>query len=165
MNYAGYGTDHKGFGRCKFHGGSTPNHMTHALSEAVTTRFGAYGSPIPVDPMTALTMEIHRTAGHIEWLSVELQSHQDPSTFEARVLMKHYQQERGHLIKASTAAINSGVAEREVKLAEDQGRRLVAVIQSVLSSLSLTPSQLADARRAMATELRLAAASEARCAA
>jgi hypothetical protein len=154
MNFAGYGTDHKGFGRCKFHGGSTPNHMVHAVTEAVTARVVAYGEPVMVDPMAALTAEVHRTAGHIAWLSVELQQHPDPAAFEARVLLKHYQQEREHLVRVSKAAIDSGVAEREVRLAEDQGRLLVQVIHAVVAALGLTARQHLDARRVVAEELR-----------
>jgi hypothetical protein len=154
MNFAGFGTDHKGFGRCKFHGGSTPNHMAHAVTEAVTARAVAYGEPVTVDPMTALIGEVHRTAGHIAWLSVELQQHPDPAAFEARVLLKHYQQEREHLVRVSKAAIDSGVAEREVRLAEDQGRLLIEVIQTVLGSLALTPRQAMEARSVVARELR-----------
>ena len=154
LNFAGYGTDHKGFGRCKFHGGSTPNHMAHAVAEAVTARVGAYGEPVVVDPMAALIGEVHRTAGHIAWLSVELQHHPDPATFETRVLLKHYQQEREHLVRVSKAAIDSGVAEREVRLAEDQGRLLTEIIYSVIRSLALSPRQSIDARRIVAQELR-----------
>ncbi len=154
MNFAGYGTDHKGFGRCKFHGGSTPNHMVHAVTEAVTARSAAYGEPVAVDPMTALVAEVHRTAGHIAWLGGELQRHPDPAAFEARVLLKHYQQEREHLVRVSKAAIDSGVAEREVRLAEDQGRLLTEIIYAVIRSLALTPRQSVEARHVVARELR-----------
>jgi hypothetical protein len=160
MNFAGYGTDHKGFGRCKFHGGSTPNHMVSAVSEAVTARAVAYGQPLNVDPMTALVTEVHRTAGHIVWLGAELQQHPDPATFEARVLLKHYQQEREHLVRVSKAAIDSGVAEREVRLAEGQGRLLADVIFAVLGGLSLSPRQAIDARKIVAQELRRVSALE-----
>jgi hypothetical protein len=160
QNYAGYGTDHKGFGRCKFHGGATPNHTTSAVAAAVAARSGGYGEPISIDPMAALLGEVNRTSGHVAWLAADLQRHSDPAEFETRILRKLYSDERAHLVRVAKAAVDAGFAEREVFLAEEQGRVLVQVIQAVMGALDLTPRQRLDARRVVAEELRRVSALE-----
>lgn len=154
MNFAGYGTDHKGFGRCKFHGGSTPNHRTQARSQEIAQRLAASGTPMVVDPGAALLSEVHRTAGHIAWLRGEIERQPNISTVESRTFLKHYRQEREHLVRVSKAAIDSGAAEREVRLAEDKGRAIAGMILTVLRGLSLSSDQLSQARRVAALELR-----------
>lgn len=154
MNYAGYGTDHLGQGRCKFHGGSTATHRVSAVAAEVRHRMAHYGSPVEVDPMTALVTELHRTAGHVAWTNLQLQDHPDPKSTDARVLLSLYQREREHLVRVSKVALDSGVAEREVRVAEGQARLLVGVIEVVLRELRLNAHELREARQVVGRELR-----------
>lgn len=52
-----------------------------------------------------------------------------------------YREERAHMVRTSKMAIDAGIAERMVKIAEDQGRLLAGAIKSVLAALNLTPDQ------------------------
>jgi len=54
-----------------------------------------------------------------------------------------WQEERRHLVRACAAALNAGVEERRVRLAERTGEQLAAVIRAVLDDLDLTREQRA----------------------
>ena len=112
-----------------------------------------FGLPKDIDPHAALLDEVHMTAGHIEWLRVEIiQKLDDPAGLtqitdagvEPAVWIAMYQHEREHLVKVCKAAIDAGVAERQVRLQEEQGRLLAMVIQAFVRDpqLNLTPAQL-----------------------
>src|SRR3954451_18796190 len=66
---AGAGTTHLGIGRCKYHGGASPNHQIAAEKKMAEQRMRTYGSPIDVEPHVALIEEVRRTAGHVAWLN------------------------------------------------------------------------------------------------
>jgi len=67
-------------------------------------------------------------------------------------------QERDRLVKASTAALKAGVEERRVRLAEQQGALVAAVIRRVLERLGLTVEQQALVGTVVPEELRALAA-------
>lgn len=62
---------------------------------------------------------------------------------DAREWLYLYREERGHLARVSKMAIDAGVAQRLVSIAEDQGRILASAIRAVLQALNLTPEQAA----------------------
>lgn len=117
------------------------------------------GQRMDIGPHEALLDEVQFTAGNIEYLrglmqdlgraKEEGQEHlvllqMSKMGMEPSALMQIYQWERNHLINASRAAIACGVAERKVKLAEDQGKLLVMVLQAFMydPALGLSPGQL-----------------------
>jgi len=59
------------------------------------------------------------------------------------IWLRLYQQERTHLVKVCEAAIRAGIEERKVRVAEQQGAQVAAVIRGVLAELRLTPEQQA----------------------
>lgn len=148
---AGHGTDHVGIGRCKRHGGSTRNHVKHAQHIQATQAVETYGLPRQVDPHAALLEELHRTAGHVAWLSLQVQAldtdglhgpvggsqHGHPRE-EPHVWVRLYQEERRHLADVAKTCVAVGIEERRVAIAEEQGRLLAAVIQGVLADLGVS---------------------------
>jgi hypothetical protein len=163
---AGWGTDHPGAGRCKLHGGSTPDHKKAAKVELARRAVDTYGLPREVTPDVALLEEVHRTAGHVAWLAevVAKIEHDDlvwgkteeaektatefsgvDTTYKAvpNIWLTLYQQERKHLAAVAKAAIDAGIAERQVRIAEQQGQMLAKVINRVLDALALTGEQKA----------------------
>jgi hypothetical protein len=152
-NFAGAGTSHPKIGRCKYHGvpaRTTPIAVERPMAEQ---RMRTYGSPIDVEPHVALLEEVRRTAGHVAWLS-ELVSdllHEGDGYFESidddgkrtlrpktglkqidmsgkfekpSVWVELYQEERRMLARVCKMALDAGVAERQVALAEAQGEML-----------------------------------------
>jgi hypothetical protein len=60
---------------------------------------------------------------------------------DAREWLYLYREERSHLARVAKMAIDAGVANRLVSIAEDQGRILASAIRAVLTALNLTPDQ------------------------
>lgn len=158
---AGWGTSHPGYGACKLHGGSMPNQVKHAQVVQATEAVETYGLPREVAPMDALLEELQRTAGHVAWLGGVVQGLEQgqlvglvgeagrdertgtvhhPST-EASIWLKLYQAERKHMTDVASTCIKCGIAERQVKLAEQQGQLLAQVIQAILSDLKVPPAK------------------------
>lgn len=173
---AGLRTSHLGYGECYLHGGNLPSHEQAAHKEMIVSNIAArrfYGGRRDIGPHEALAEEVQYTAGHVRWLRDTIRwlggdpdsPKTDPlnSNFdENRLASLHqttnmglrpsvyldlYERERKHLVHASKAAIDAGVAERTVKLAEDQGRLIATLINAILTdpTLALTPLQASEA--------------------
>lgn len=138
---AGAGTDHKGVGKCKLHFGATPSHGVAAVRE-VAARASA---PQWVDPAQALLSEVHRSAGVVAYIEQQVQwlSGNEMLVTKTSVSpwMIEYRNERAHLAKVAATALQAGVAERHVRLAEQQGQLVAVAIQNVLGELDLSPQQ------------------------
>lgn len=173
---AGWGTDHVGVGRCKLHGGKTPSHKQAGQKALAERAVATFGLPREIDPRDALLEEVYRTAGAVDWLhqqvrtlqadeviwgkaeEVEKQAGEFPgvdTTHKAavHVWVQLWQQERAHLVKVAKEAINAGIEERKVRLAEQQGAMLAGVIKAILGDLDLSPEQ--QARVATVVPFRL----------
>lgn len=144
---AGWGTTHKGFGKCKMHGGSTHTGIAAAAKEKFQK---LYGSPIETDPATALLNELYRTQGHVEWLGQRIAELENPELFQKsiagmkpHVLVEQYQTERAHLVSVAKAAIGMGIAQKQVEIVQEQGKMLAMVLHAFIidPELELTPQQ------------------------
>lgn len=156
--------------RCYYHGGKAPQvqaaakrRQQEALAvEAVKT----YGLPADVSPVEALLNEVKWTAGHVAWLREQVQAvehdaliwgktkQEDHGATEfpgvnvteqavSNVWLDLYQKERQHLLKVCATAIQCGIEERKVRLAESQGAVIASLIQAILGDLNLSPEQAA----------------------
>lgn len=154
---AGWGTDHVGYGACKLHGGSTPKHQRAVQKVMAGEAVEMYGLPVDVAPMEALLDELQRTAGHVAWLGSVVQALEagevvgvvgeeglDVRTGTTHhpegapsVWLKLYQAERKHLTDVAATCIKCGIAERQVRVAEQQGQMLAQVIQAILKDLKV----------------------------
>lgn len=174
----------KGGKVCRQCGGAAPQVKAAAArrreDEAARQAAAAFALPVEVDPGTALLEEVHRSAGVVAWLGVQVErvAGDTPdnlvrgtrgvrrvetpdgttTTTEAgpgvHEWLRLWQHERAHLVKVCAAALAAGVAERQVQLAEQQGALLVQVIRGILADLDLTPEQQAAAGQVAARHLR-----------
>lgn len=133
------------------------------------------GLAVDITPTDALLREVHWTAGHVQWLRTKVQEQDEQELVwgETKTVEKGsgpapgtdttesaapsiwyqlYSKERAHLIAVCSAALKAGVEERKVRLAEQQGDLVVAVIRRILDGLytaliaaGLPADQLADA--------------------
>jgi hypothetical protein len=166
---AGWGTGHQGTGRCKLHGGASPQ---AELSGAVTLarrEMLVMGRPLDMEPHEALLECIRIAAGEVAYASERIaeldaadavgpvvsthrrplkeeKGAEDPRTEveEVRVeapalhiwiVVRQHAMDR--LVNYSKIALAAGVAERQVRLAEQQGQLLVEVIRGVLTDLGV----------------------------
>jgi hypothetical protein len=139
--YAGQGTDHFGIGRCKFHAGSTPTHRQSAAVAEAKQRMVRMGKPIPVEPHEALLAMLHLASGHVAWLQEEIAGFERLAGDEARLLTTLYGEERDRVARIAKAALEAGVAERQVRLAEGYGTALAELLRGLFDDPELALSR------------------------
>lgn len=150
---AGLGTDHLGYGRCKWHGGAHRNGRVAAAREeaaAVATRLGV---AIDTDPHAALKASVDILAGQVAFLQGKAEAIEEGEELEAGLLPPVVRTLNGvleQLSRSAKLAIDAGVAERLVRLDEMQQGKMAALIGHVLDALDLTGEQRAIAQAAMA---------------
>lgn len=148
---AGAGTEHKGYGICSLHGGNTPQLTTVAarymgadVIEKMTTAYG-YGAPLELSPQEALLQEVRRTGGHVAWLAEQIGFwDMDTTQFITPIRaqwIELYHKEREMLTKVAKAAVDAGVEERKVRLAEQQGAMMLQAFNAVFDALGLSVAQ------------------------
>lgn len=142
--------------------------------DAVIAAAKTYGERLRVNPYTALLEEVQWRAGHVAAIRERLGQGQWDDLFvtdadgveHASGLLKRYDQERLHLDRACKLAIDAGIAERYVQLAELQGATLHRVLSRALDAATreagITGQALEAFRRAFGPALRLAFEQEAR---
>jgi hypothetical protein len=152
---AGAGTDHPGYGRCKHHGGNTKDNKTHAARLEAKERLNTLGVALDIKPHDALEAMVAVSAGAVAWLRDQIADIPTDELLkhESRVLTTMYGAERDRLVRTSKAAVESGVAERQVRLAEQQGEITVKLVRKVLAGLGLTREQEATAKELVRAEL------------
>lgn len=123
----------KGCTVCRMHGGSAKQVREAAkrrvLEEASIVSAHKYGKPRQVTAIDALSEELHRTQGHVDWLSERVADNPDPGW------LSMYQQERAHLARLSHQMITANVAERQMVIAEQATERLESALSGALREL------------------------------
>jgi hypothetical protein len=151
--FAGFKTDHFGFGRCYLHGGATPTHRRGAVKEAAKQRAPKFGQPRKVMPGEALMEMLYLAYGNVSWLQSEIAKQKDLTSFEARTLVQLHADERDRVAKVAATALAAGVQERQIRLAEMYGEIIARLISGVLGDLRLTPAQVTHSREVVRRHL------------
>lgn len=136
---AGWGTNHPGTARCKYHGGASPTGIMAAASKDANVLMGR---PLNINPLDALIMCIQIRAGEVKWLSDRMAELDKESWLQDTMVGKQfhvYSRERQHamsdLARFSQMAISLGIAERAVKLAEMYGETIAKLLNGILNEL------------------------------
>lgn len=134
------------------------------------------GLLIEITPEQALLDEVQRCAGMLAFYQARVEEIADTGvnslvwgltkvkvggedggeTFEAArsVWLQLFNEERDRLVKVCAAALRAGIEERRVKLAEQQGILVAAVIRRILTRLNLNEAQLGLVATVVPEELR-----------
>jgi hypothetical protein len=141
--FAGSGTLHKGYGRCKFHGGSTPSHKKNAAILEAQKRMIQLGSAIELPPHEALLAMLYLASGHVAFLRTEIASLEELTEYDGPALLTLYGEERDRVARIAKACLDVGIAERSVRVAEQFGEQLATILGRLFedADLALTPSQ------------------------
>lgn len=145
---AGWGTSHKGIGKCRYHGGTSKTHIAHAAKE--TARL--MGAPVEINALDSLIWCIKLTAGEVEFCTQQLEILDKEEWLEHTIIgkqlhvwAKERQKAVDRLAKFSKDALALGIAERAVRLAEQYGSSIAKYTKGLLEDLELTPDQAKQA--------------------
>lgn len=125
---------------------------THDILNGELIEARLYSRHIKVNPYTALLREVEWRAGHVEALRRRISTQGEAELFvtspfgnvDDSPLLKRYDKERRFLDKACSLAIQAGVSERYVRLAELHGQLVFEVLRVALD----------DPQAALSTEQR-----------
>jgi hypothetical protein len=160
---AGWGTGHVGAGACRLHLGSTSNHELSGQVMLARREQAVMGMPLAIEPQGAILECIRIAAGEVAYASeriaaldaedavgaVRRQSeHEDAEgklssdiRFDApavHIWITVRRQAMDRLVSYSFAALRSGIEERRVRVAEQQGMLLAQAIQGILRELGVS---------------------------
>lgn len=164
----GHGTRHPGVGRCKLHGGASPQAEVAGAVELARREAVVMGIPTDLEPHEALLECIRISAGEVRYASdriAELDSDQatgpvvstrplkyekgaesetqrvqehGPPALHIWIAVRHKAMDR--LVDYSRIAIAAGIAERHVKLAEGQAQQLAEAMRRLAQALGYDPA-------------------------
>lgn len=141
--------------------------------DALVANARVYGERLSINPYRALLEEVEWRAGHVAWLREELgrRGYDGLTTISIlgdevpSVWLRRYDEERRHLDRACKLAIDAGIAERYVQLAELQGqvlhRALRAGLDATAKALDWSPVELEQFGRVFGAAFRHALQEEA----
>jgi hypothetical protein len=159
----GWGTAHPGFGRRKFHGGANPNGNKAAIREQAAS----LATEVDIEPNEMLLRTIRLTWAAVQWCAnvigqteyalASVRNDDDPEldanekvkrviNLEKRLLA--LQAVYGDWIdkaKHAKLAVDAGIEERRIQLAEMEAQLVANVVNGVLEDLNLTAEQKAIA--------------------
>jgi hypothetical protein len=153
---AGWGTDHPGYGSCKWHAGSTPNGRVAARVEMARDsleRLGVAADAIPVNPVELLSDLIDQSAAIVAYLREQVAALPAILTAEGtHPLVRLYGQERDRAARVAREAVALGLEERRVRIDEATRDRIVQVFLATFRDpeLALSAEQLEAAPKVAA---------------
>lgn len=171
----------KGATVCRMHGGSSPQARSAAARNVAAAKAAKamqlLAAPVNIDPADALLELVHWTAGEVRYWRAEVAKIAEDDaekltwgvtrikeggddrglTMEATrpVAYAMLTDAQDRLARFAAAALRAGVAERQIKLAEDQGTLVAQVIRSILDQLDLNAEQAAKVPEVVPAQLRL----------
>lgn len=162
---AGWGTDHAGFGRCKLHGGSTPNQSRAAqlvkLESDARTLFGKI-APEAAPVENPLEMFAAFAGRVMAWLDLmdSLLSDVDSARYRGataeqirgEVVLYERAMDRANAVLSAYARLN--IDERLAVIAQRQAAMVINGVNAALAYLGVTDDQEREARRIVARHLR-----------
>ncbi|GLY32092.1 hypothetical protein Kisp02_54570 [Kineosporia sp. NBRC 101731] len=164
-----------------------PNHKVAARKEKARRAVLEFGLELDISPAEALLQEVRRSAGVVAWLGEQIHQvvGEDPAsliwgtksetrqtgrtaegpvdtttTAEAAAVnlwWELWSKERAHLIKAAAAAHAAGVAEHQIRIAEQFGERMGQLMMRSHedAGLNLGESEMRRLMQAVAANLHI----------
>lgn len=136
---AGFGTDHVGYGLCKFHGGATKAGRAAAFELMASEGAATFGLPVETTAGDALQQELERTVGYVGWLATVIAGSPETAdiipAYQAR-LMK----ERRHLTVVAAKCMETRLDERRVELMERDAVQLADRFRRFAIALGVDPA-------------------------
>lgn len=143
--FAGQGTSHRGIGACKFHGGATSNHAKAAIRREAQAKMVSMGLDAPVGDVSALQallQELWASTAHVAWLRQQMAnlSRDELGTPYGLAISSLYNSERDRKTKIARLAIESGVDEAAIRVAEVQVTMLGQALSRACDTAGVAPA-------------------------
>ena len=161
---------------CRMHGGMAPQNLAAAERRIAELKVRAelerVGIPVPTDSLAALMDALARAAGSVAYITQELHRRQGIAedadkhgamvltqegqhSPEVAALMRLYLEVLDKQARYAKMALDAGVDERMIRVAEGQGRMLVEAMDLTFTELALTAEQTTEGRALVAKHLRI----------
>jgi hypothetical protein len=162
---AGLGTDHKGYGRCKLHGGSTRNQRTAVQAQVIEakarTMFGQVFDDTPVgNPLDVFAELAGTVRGWMRTMQALVEKLGTPGyaaltgeQVKAEVQLFERAMDRANTVLSTYAKLN--IDDRLARISEAQSFMVMQAIESALAAAGVTGSRAIEAKRAAAKRLRV----------
>lgn len=135
---AGWGTGHVGRGRCKLHGGCSPNaERGAAREEAYEFILGQNGAQAPIEPLDAAVKAVELAHGTVEYWRAELAKAYEAEEAPTPVVVEGYRMALQDLSRMTEAANRAGVADRLVQISERWVDRLALAFEEAAQAMKL----------------------------
>ena len=155
---AGWGTQHPGRGACKLHGGRAPTHNTRAAREEAQEQLVAWGLSVEIEPQEALLQCVYRSAGLVSYFNtrvVELKDEAVAAGGDLALWLRLEREETERLARFSKMALDAGVAERRVRIAERTAQIIAQALEETLAPLDLPAKRRAELAAEFGSRLML----------
>lgn len=162
----GWGTNHPGVGRCKLHGGASPQAEVSGVVQLARREAAVMGSPIDnLRPEEALLECIRISGGEVRYASERIAEIDPDEAVGPVVTTRPLKWEKGaespddrveehggpalhiwievrhramdRLVNYTKVAIAAGLEERRVRVAEEQGHLLAEAVRGILCDLGV----------------------------
>lgn len=164
---AGQGTDHIGYGRCKYHGGSTPTQRKAVEGQIIEARvqqlFGQTYDAKPVDnPLEVYAEFTGRVMAWMQALDGLVHNLESPryasmtgEQIRGEVQLFERAMDRCNTVLATYAKLN--IDERLSRITEAQQLMVLQALEAGLAAVDVTGARAVEARKAAARRLRISA--------
>ncbi len=155
---AGFGTDHKGIGNCKFHGGASPGGRKHAARQRARRELLRLGvEPIPaVDPVELVLALSAEAAGNVEALRHRVAAGVDVATPDGQALVELYGAERDRAARLARVSVTVGAELIARRVYSETAAKVATAVRRIITdpAAGLTLAQQDALRQAVARDLR-----------
>lgn len=164
---AGAGTDHKGYGSCSWHGGSSPSGRQSAAERRIEDQAQKLLYQHDATPVTDHLAALQRLAGRALALeeaigtmvndlhSLRYDTEQGGEQLRAEVAVLERAMDRAGRLLVDIAKLN--IEERMAKVTEMQVQIVGDALAAALREMGLSAEQQREARRGVARHLRIVA--------
>lgn len=111
------------------------------VNREMTKAAATYGLPRDIDPGQAMLEEVQRTAGHVLWLQMQVNTIPQAELFDDKhaVLLATYRQERAHYGRVTTDAVRCGLKVKQLDLLEELAQNVVRAMRVMAEELGFSP--------------------------
>jgi hypothetical protein len=135
---AGHGTPHPGKGPCKLHGGCMPNVVKRYATIEAREAIGKWGIELDIDPFEGILASVRMAYGAVAAFKARLKDDSKPDSPEVIAWMAAQK----HAAQIAKMAIDAGIAERQVQIAERMAEQIAMAYEDALADEDLSPEQV-----------------------